>query len=80
MDEASMDFIRQHTTTCPKRETPVQESEACNYMACVQCRTRFCYLYSTFLIPTHPYGHFNSVGTFYYKLLWEGHNGEEVDR
>ena len=79
-EEASLEFIRQNTTKCPKCETPVQKSEACNHMTCVQCRTHFCYLCSTFLNPFHPYDHFNLRGSFCYQRLWEGQNGEGVER
>lgn len=79
-EEASLAFIRNNTTKCPMCETPVQKSEACNHMTCVQCRTHFCYLCSTFLNPMHPYDHFNTRGSWCYQRLWEGQNGEAVDR
>ncbi|KAJ8111821.1 hypothetical protein OPT61_g5669 [Boeremia exigua] len=79
-EEASLDFIRQHTSRCPKCEVPVQKSEACNHMTCVQCRTHFCYLCSAFLSPIHPYPHFNRPGSFCHQRLWEGQGGEDVER
>ncbi|KAH6639158.1 RWD domain-containing protein [Boeremia exigua] len=78
-EDASLDFIRQNTSKCPKCDIPVQKSEACNHMTCVQCHTHFCYLCSTFLHPMHPYGHFNSPGSYCYQRLWEGENGEGVE-
>jgi E3 ubiquitin-protein ligase RNF14 len=79
-EEASLAFIRNNTTKCPKCETPVQKSEACNHMTCVQCRTHFCYLCSVFLNPMHPYDHFNTRGSFCYQRLWEGQDGSAVER
>ncbi len=79
-EEASLDFIRQNTSKCPRCEVPVQKSEACNHMICAQCRTHFCYLCSDFLNPTHPYAHFNKPGSFCHQRLWEGHGGEGVNR
>ncbi|KAF1930507.1 RWD-domain-containing protein [Didymella exigua CBS 183.55] len=79
-EESSLVFIRNNTTKCPKCDTPVQKSEACNHMTCVQCRSHFCYLCSTFLNPMHPYDHFNTMGGWCYQRLWEGQNGEAVNR
>lgn len=79
-EEASLAFIRNNTTKCPKCETPVQKSEACNHMTCVQCRAHFCYLCSVFLNPMHPYDHFNTRGSFCYQRLWEGQDGSAVER
>lgn len=79
-EEASLVFIKNNTTKCPKCETPVQKSKACNHMTCVRCRSHFCYLCSTFLDPMHPYNHFNARGNWCFQRLWEGQNGEAVDR
>ncbi|KAJ4368509.1 hypothetical protein N0V86_009414 [Didymella sp. IMI 355093] len=79
-EEASLAFIRNNTTKCPKCDTPVQKSEACNHMICVQCRTHFCYLCSMSLNPMHPYDHFNTWGSFCYQRLWEGQDGGAVYR
>ncbi|XPS81793.1 RBR-type E3 ubiquitin transferase [Ascochyta lentis] len=49
-------------------------------MTCVQCRTHFCYLCSAFLDPCLPYSHFNQQGSWCYQRLWEGQNGEDVER
>ncbi|KAF1364251.1 hypothetical protein EJ07DRAFT_162076 [Lizonia empirigonia] len=79
-EEASLDFIRQNTTRCPKCETPVEKSEACNHMTRTWCSAHFCYLCSTYLNPKYPYGHFGQPGSFCYQRLWEGQNGEGVER
>lgn len=79
-EELSLNFIRQNTTRCPKCETPVEKSEACNHMTCMRCSAHFCHLCSTYLDPRYPYGHFGQPGSFCYQRLGEDQNGEGVER
>lgn len=62
-DKASYEFIAENTTSCPECASPVEKTEGCNHMTCVQCGGHFCYLCGGWVDPGNPYRHFNSPGT-----------------
>jgi E3 ubiquitin-protein ligase RNF14 len=78
-EQASQDFILQHTTTCPTCKTAVQKTEACNHISCAQygCYTHFCYLCAEKLIPGEPYQHYSTEGTSCYGKLWALQDGDD---
>lgn len=83
-EQASLEYLRQHTTPCPTCAAPCQKTHGCNHMRCFRCETHFCYLCSAWLDPSNPYRHFNvatdgSVNGCYMRL-WEleGGDGDDV--
>ncbi|KAL2179117.1 RWD domain-containing protein [Thermothelomyces heterothallicus CBS 202.75] len=81
---ASLEYIRLHTTPCPKCGVPAQKIQGCNHMLCSRCGTHFCYLCSTRLDPANPYRHFNTPPTAArsepcYMRLWELGEGDGAD-
>ncbi|KAL9097893.1 MAG: hypothetical protein Q9165_000219 [Trypethelium subeluteriae] len=78
-DQASMEYIRLHTSPCPTCGSPCQKTHGCNHMRCFQCGTHFCYLCSAWLDAANPYQHFAQKGRGCYMRLWEleeGDNGQ----
>lgn len=76
-DKASLNFIRANTSPCPYCDAPTTKTGGCNHMRCPTCKTHFCYLCSSWLSPTNPFSHFNTVGGSCYQKLWELNNGDE---
>lgn len=74
-DQASYDYMRQHTSPCPSCGSGTQKSHGCNHMICYTCKTHFCYLCSAWLFPSDPYKHYNTVQSSCYMRLWEGEEG-----
>ncbi|KAI1330156.1 RWD-domain-containing protein, partial [Xylariaceae sp. FL0255] len=83
-EEASLEYIRLHSTPCPTCAAPCQKTHGCNHMQCFRCQTHFCYLCSAWLDPGNPYRHYNiqSSGKVNacYMRLWEleGGDGDDV--
>ncbi|KAL2157631.1 hypothetical protein VTH06DRAFT_6010 [Thermothelomyces fergusii] len=81
---ASLEYIRLHTTPCPKCAAPAQKTQGCNHMHCSRCGTHFCYLCSARLDPENPYRHFNTPPSAdksqpCYMRLWELGEGDGAD-
>ncbi|KXJ92757.1 RWD domain-domain-containing protein [Microdochium bolleyi] len=82
-EKASLDYVKMHTTPCPTCAAPCQKTQGCNHMQCFRCRTHFCYLCSSWLDPSNPYGHFNAqpdgkVNSCFMRL-WELEGGDGQD-
>jgi E3 ubiquitin-protein ligase RNF14 len=69
-EEATKDFIVQHTTPCPSCAAPVQKSQWCNHITCTQCNSHFCYLCGRILSPTEPYKHYADKFSKCYSKVW----------
>lgn len=69
-EKANMEFIKTHTTRCPRCEVAVEKSEGCNHMTCMRCGTHFCYRCGSKILGGNPYEHYSRAGTScYYKLF-----------
>lgn len=81
-EKASMTYLQSFTTPCPTCNAPSQKTMGCNHMICFRCRTHFCYLCASYLMPDNPYRHFNDVKSPCYMRLWEleGGDGDDVGR
>jgi len=83
-EQASVDYMKLHTTPCPTCAVPAQKTHGCNHMICFRCNSHFCYLCSAWLDPANPYQHFNvqpnGKVTSCYNRLWEleGGDGDDV--
>ncbi|KAI0381782.1 RWD-domain-containing protein [Hypomontagnella monticulosa] len=82
-EQASLEYLRMHTTPCPTCAAPCQKTHGCNHMRCFRCQTHFCYLCSAWLDPSNPYQHFNvqpsgKVNGCYMRL-WELEGGDGGD-
>ncbi|KAI0194609.1 RWD-domain-containing protein [Astrocystis sublimbata] len=83
-EQASLEYLKMHSTPCPTCGAPCQKSHGCNHMRCFRCQTHFCYLCSAWLDPSNPYKHFNTqpggAVTSCYMRLWEleGGDGDDV--
>ncbi|KAI8623790.1 RWD-domain-containing protein [Xylariaceae sp. FL1651] len=83
-EQASLEYLKMHSTPCPTCAAPCQKSHGCNHMRCFRCQTHFCYLCSAWLDPSNPYRHFNTQPsgqvTSCYMRLWEleGGDGDDV--
>ncbi|KAI0166706.1 RWD domain-containing protein [Hypoxylon sp. FL1284] len=53
-EQASLDYLKFHTTPCPTCAAPCQKTHGCNHMRCFRCQTHFCYLCSAWLDPSNP--------------------------
>ena len=84
-EQASLEYLRLHTSPCPTCDAPAQKTHGCNHMICYRCQSHFCYLCSAWLDPGNPYQHFNEMPggkrTACYMRLWELEDGDgaEVD-
>ncbi|KAL3422694.1 RWD domain-containing protein [Phlyctema vagabunda] len=78
-DQASMDYLKLHTTPCPTCAAPCQKTHGCNHMVCFRCNTHFCYLCSAWLDPGNPYRHYNTETTGCFQRLWELEAGDGDD-
>jgi len=82
-EQASIEYMKLHTTPCPTCAAPAQKTQGCNHMICYRCQTHFCYLCSAWLDPGNPYQHFNEAPggrvTGCYMRLWELENGDGDD-
>lgn len=82
-EQASLEYMKLHTTPCPTCAAPAQKTHGCNHMVCFRCDTHFCYLCSAWLDPVNPYQHFNEMPggkiTSCYMRLWELENGDGDD-
>lgn len=82
-EQASLDYIRLHSTPCPTCAAPAQKTAGCNHMTCNRCDTHFCYLCSAWLDPKNPYMHFSEgprgKKTSCYMRLWELEEGDGDD-
>lgn len=65
-EQASMDYLKLHTTPCPTCAAPCQKTHGCNHMRCFRCQSHFCYLCSAWLDPSNPVSYlcFRSVCFF----------------
>ncbi|KAI1615823.1 RING finger protein [Exophiala viscosa] len=81
-ESASLLYMQKYSTPCPTCNAPCQKTMGCNHMICFRCKTHFCYLCSSFLMPDNPYNHFNDLASQCYQRLWEleAGDGEGVDR
>ncbi|KAI1805452.1 RWD-domain-containing protein [Daldinia bambusicola] len=82
-EQASLEYLKMHTTPCPTCAAPCQKTHGCNHMRCFRCQTHFCYLCSAWLDPSNPYQHFNvqpsgKVNGCYMRL-WELEGGDGGD-
>jgi E3 ubiquitin-protein ligase RNF14 len=83
-EQASLEYLKLHSTPCPTCGAPCQKSHGCNHMQCFRCKTHFCYLCSAWLDPSNPYKHFNTAPSGSengcYMRLWEleGGDGDDV--
>lgn len=83
-EQASLEYLKLHTSPCPTCGAPAQKTHGCNHMLCSRCETHFCYLCSAWLEPGNPYKHYNTLGngkvTSCYMRLWEleGGDGDDV--
>ncbi|KAI1466413.1 RWD-domain-containing protein [Daldinia caldariorum] len=82
-EQASLEYLKMHTTPCPTCAAPCQKTHGCNHMRCFRCQTHFCYLCSAWLDPSNPYRHFNvqpsgKVNGCYMRL-WELEGGDGGD-
>ncbi|CAE7194700.1 hypothetical protein PTNB73_08576 [Pyrenophora teres f. teres] len=76
-DQASLNFILAHTTSCPECNVPCEKNLGCNHITCRQCGAHFCYLCSAWLSPDSPYSHFgNPENVYCFQRLWEGAEGD----
>lgn len=78
-EQASIDYMKRFSTACPTCSAPAQKSMGCNHMICFSCKTHFCYLCSSFLMPDNPYRHFNDLKSQCYMRLWELEGGDGAD-
>ncbi|KAK0615945.1 RWD domain-containing protein, partial [Bombardia bombarda] len=82
-EQASLEYMKLHTTPCPTCAAPAQKTMGCNHMICYRCQSHFCYLCSAWLDPGNPYQHFNEapggVVTQCYMRLWELEQGDGDD-
>lgn len=79
-EEASLEYLKKYSTPCPTCSAPAQKAFGCNHMLCFKCKTHFCYLCSSYLMPDNPYKHFNDPKGTCYMRLWalEGGDGADV--
>lgn len=75
-EAASEEYLKKYSTPCPTCSAPAQKTMGCNHMICFKCKTHFCYLCSTFLMPDNPYRHFNDHWSPCYQRLWELEEGD----
>ncbi|KAM0335818.1 hypothetical protein ACHAQA_000868 [Verticillium albo-atrum] len=82
-EQASIDYLKLHSTPCPTCAAPAQKTHGCNHMICFRCNSHFCYLCSAWLDPSNPYQHFNEQPggkrTSCYMRLWELEEGDGDD-
>ncbi|PNH57929.1 hypothetical protein VD0002_g9593, partial [Verticillium dahliae] len=82
-EQASIDYLKLHSTPCPTCAAPAQKTHGCNHMICFRCNSHFCYLCSAWLDPANPYQHFNEQPggkrTSCYMRLWELEEGDGDD-
>ena len=78
-EKASETYLKSFTTPCPTCSAPCQKTMGCNHMICFKCRTHFCYLCSSYLMPENPYKHFNTVDSPCYMRLWELEGGDGAE-
>ncbi|KXX74598.1 E3 ubiquitin-protein ligase itt1 [Madurella mycetomatis] len=82
-EQASLEYMKLHTTPCPTCAAPAQKTHGCNHMICYRCQSHFCYLCSAWLDPGNPYQHFNEMPggrvTGCYMRLWELEMGDGND-
>ncbi|EXJ91549.1 hypothetical protein A1O3_00097 [Capronia epimyces CBS 606.96] len=80
-EAASLAYMQKYSTGCPTCNAPCQKAMGCNHMICFKCKTHFCYLCSSYLMPDNPYRHFNDEKSPCYMRLWvlEAGDGEGVD-
>jgi len=78
-EQASLDYMKRFSTPCPTCNAPAQKTFGCNHMICFKCKTHFCYLCSSYLMPDNPYVHFNDLKSTCYMRLWELEGGDGAD-
>lgn len=78
-EQASLDYMKRFSTPCPTCNAPAQKTFGCNHMICFKCKTHFCYLCSSYLMPDNPYRHFNDFKSTCYMRLWELEGGDGAD-
>ncbi|KAL2415349.1 hypothetical protein ABEF91_005005 [Exophiala dermatitidis] len=80
-EAASLAYLQRYSTGCPTCNAPCQKTMGCNHMICFKCKTHFCYLCSSYLMPDNPYSHFNDPKGQCYMRLWvlEAGDGENID-
>ncbi|RMD40273.1 hypothetical protein DV735_g4850, partial [Chaetothyriales sp. CBS 134920] len=80
-EQASLEYLKKHSTPCPTCAAPAQKTMGCNHMICFRCRTHFCYLCACYLMEDNPFAHFNDMRSPCHMRLWEleGGDGAEVE-
>ncbi|RMZ90133.1 hypothetical protein DV736_g2642, partial [Chaetothyriales sp. CBS 134916] len=80
-EQASLDYLRKHSTPCPTCGAPAQKIMGCNHMICFRCKTHFCYLCASYLMEDNPFAHFNDMRSPCHMRLWvlEGGDGADAD-
>jgi E3 ubiquitin-protein ligase RNF14 len=81
-ERATAEYFQKFSTPCPTCNAPAQKTMGCNHMTCFKCKTHFCYLCASYLMPENPYRHYNDTSSPCYMKLWvlEEGDGEGVDR
>ncbi|KAJ9604792.1 hypothetical protein H2200_010907 [Cladophialophora chaetospira] len=81
-ERATAEYFRKFSTPCPTCNAPAQKTMGCNHMTCFKCKTHFCYLCASFLMPENPYRHYNDTSSPCHNKLWvlEEGDGEGIDR
>lgn len=75
-EQASIDYLSRHATSCPTCATLVQKTQGCNHMICFRCRTHFCYLCGSWLHPGDPFTHYKEEDTPCHMRLWDLVDGD----
>jgi len=78
-EKASLEYLQKYSTPCPTCSAPAQKTFGCNHMICFKCKSHFCYLCSSYLMPDNPYRHFNELKSTCYMRLWELEGGDGAD-
>ncbi|TIB33177.1 hypothetical protein E3P84_02277 [Wallemia ichthyophaga] len=68
--EASRRTIENTAQACPHCAVRTEKSSGCNHMSC-RCGTHFCFLCGGRLVPSNPYPHFNTPGTYCFQKLFD---------
>ncbi|RMZ80475.1 hypothetical protein DV737_g2996, partial [Chaetothyriales sp. CBS 132003] len=78
-EQASLEYLKKHSTPCPTCNAPAQKTMGCNHMICFRCKTHFCYLCACYLMEDNPFAHFNDMRSTCHMRLWELEGGDGAD-
>jgi hypothetical protein len=67
--DISNTVINDISTKCPDCRIPIEKSEGCNLMSCIECRIPFCYLCGLKILDKKPYDHFSDINIECYQKL-----------